>query len=750
MDFLLDKSHYHLKNLHQNINRTPYPFQEKAFMAMNKLKMNNPEGFSSMLVLPTGAGKTYTAAHWILSNYIDKGIKVLWVAHRSELLRQAAETFFVDTNIQTLPTRSSYDTYVVSSEFGRSCNILEANPDLLIASRQSICSNDNIEYYTKWIRHKQKKDDRKLLIVFDEAHHAASVSYRKIIKCMKKYVPHVDILGLTATPFRTAKSEQGSLKNIFNTGNGIVYSIDMNTLIGLGILSKPNHINVHTNIDMTKLFSAEQLNRISKYDITSLDEKSIEKINKNTDRNNLIVDTYLFNKEKFGRTIVFAVDVVNAIALNALFQMKGIKSDFVVSSLVIGLNRSASTERNPKIIKDFKEGKLDVLINVNIVTEGTDIPNIQTVFLARPTTSKILMTQMIGRGLRGESAGGTKETNIVYFIDDWKGLVDFIAPKALLEGDDNVYENDSSPKKILKHYIKLSELESLAISNYHSKTPLCISYNNIIPYGIIKCCYITRNQYGDENTIEREIVVYDESTEIYLNILNDIPKIINDSIDYSNNYIEKISSELFFKYCESGTGKYIGISSSTVSDVIHTYLSSFKIPQIQRFENRVSLFDIAKNLLLPNFTENQLNEKIVEIWNTNEKVRMWYDREFYDGMMHIYFNRIKKHNVSAPRFKLPPKEKMDMGEIKKYYPAYYDELRNYLKHSMYQDDEGYYYSAIQEKGQPPARSKLLSAFEMDHIIPISKGGLTIKENLQMILRTQNLKKGSKIFNKQSN
>ena len=340
MDFILDKSHYHLTNLRQNITRTPYPFQEKAFMAMDKLKMNNPKGFSSMLVLPTGAGKTYTAAHWILSNYIDKGIKVLWVAHRSELLRQAAESFFCDTNIQTLPTRSSYETYVVSSEFGRSCNILEANPDLLIASRQSICSNDNIEYYSNWARYRQKKDDRKLLIVFDEAHHAASVSYRKIINSMKKYVPHIDILGLTATPFRTAKSEQGSLKNIFNTGNGIVYSIDMNTLIGLGILSKPNHINIQTNIDMTKLFSAEQLNRISKYDITSLDEKSIEKINKNTERNNLIVDTYLSNKKNYGRTIVFAVDVVNAIALNALFQMKGIKSDFVVSSLTIGLNRS--------------------------------------------------------------------------------------------------------------------------------------------------------------------------------------------------------------------------------------------------------------------------------------------------------------------------------------------------------------------------------------------------------------------------
>ena len=64
---------------------------------------------------------------------------------------------------------------------------------------------------------------------------------------MKKYVPHVDILGLTATPYRTAKNERGSLKNLFSTGSGVAYSIDMNTLISAGILSNPKHIEVQTN-----------------------------------------------------------------------------------------------------------------------------------------------------------------------------------------------------------------------------------------------------------------------------------------------------------------------------------------------------------------------------------------------------------------------------------------------------------------------------------------------------------------------
>ena len=215
---ILDRSNYLLTNYHQPISRTPYPFQEKAFSALDKLKKANPNGFASMLVLPTGAGKTYTAAHWVIKNYIDQGVRVLWIAHRSELLRQAAEAFFLDTTEETLPSRQSYESYVISSEFGRSCNI--RREDLVIASRQSVCSGTNMDYFVKWAKGRGLKAERKLLIVLDEAHHAAAASYRTIIRTMKKYIPHVDILGLTATPYRTAKSEQGSLKNIFSTGNG--------------------------------------------------------------------------------------------------------------------------------------------------------------------------------------------------------------------------------------------------------------------------------------------------------------------------------------------------------------------------------------------------------------------------------------------------------------------------------------------------------------------------------------------------
>jgi len=82
-------------------------------------------------------------------------------------------------------------------------------------------------------------------------------------------------------------------------------------------------------------------------------------------------------------------------------------------------NRRKSDE-NAKVLRAFKAGELDVIINIRMLTEGTDVPDAQTVFLTRQTTSQILLTQMIGRALRGPKFGGTPEANIVAFIDDWK------------------------------------------------------------------------------------------------------------------------------------------------------------------------------------------------------------------------------------------------------------------------------------------------------------------------------------------
>ena len=102
---------------------------------------------------------------------------------------------------------------------------------------------------------------------------------------------------------------------------------------------------------------------------------------------------------------MFAVSVPHAVQLASLFRKAGIAADYVVSELrdpVTGV--TVSREDNERKLEEYRKGNLQVLVNVNILTEGVDLPKTRTVFLARPTVSTILMTQMVGRALRGPAA----------------------------------------------------------------------------------------------------------------------------------------------------------------------------------------------------------------------------------------------------------------------------------------------------------------------------------------------------------
>ena len=129
---------------------------------------------------------------------------------------------------------------------------------------------------------------------------------------------------------------------------------------------------------------------------------------------------------------------------------KGIRADAIYSHIDADPGSAEARNKrtqddNKRILNQFKTGKdehgndspLDVLINVRMLTEGADVPSVQTVFITRQTTSSILLTQMIGRALRGEKAGGSSEANIVLFFDDWKQhLIDTWAIPLIEETED--------------------------------------------------------------------------------------------------------------------------------------------------------------------------------------------------------------------------------------------------------------------------------------------------------------------------
>lgn len=380
-----------------NSNRKLYKHQKAAIDALNST--STIDKYRGMLVIPTGGGKTFTSVYWVMNKMINKNKKVLWLAHRHELLNQTIDTVINKASFKNIVTDKESFTYRVISgldEHDRPVNI-EQDDDFIIASKDSL--NRGKEYLENWV--KANKDN--ICIIIDEAHHAVARTYRNIIDLVEGYSKKwIRVIGLTATPTRTSDNEKGLLRKIFP--DDICYSVDLDTLIAEGILAKTILHDAHTNVGIKGELTAKDLEYIRR--TGNLPEKIAKEIVESAERNNLIVSEYIKNKDIYGKTLVFAINKNHAIVLSKLFNERGIKSDFVISDLRnIDTGISISSEENAEKIQLFREGELDVLINVNILTEGTDIPNVQSVFLTRQTTSSILLNQMIGRGLRGVKAG---------------------------------------------------------------------------------------------------------------------------------------------------------------------------------------------------------------------------------------------------------------------------------------------------------------------------------------------------------
>ncbi|MBR4840268.1 MAG: DEAD/DEAH box helicase, partial [Paludibacteraceae bacterium] len=505
-----------------------YPHQIEAFDKMTKQIVNAGKyPYKGLLVLPTGGGKTLTAARWIAQNILDKGIKVLWLAHRHELLEQAKKTFTEKLAFKDIfKEKSQFNYRLISGIHDMAVNI-KPDDDIIFSSKDSLRSDRSFGFLkNNWL-----KGNDELFLVIDEAHHAPAKTYRKLIERLEANVPKFRMLGLTATPIRTAKSEEGYMAKIFT--DDMVYKIDLRSLIRQGILSEPNFEEVETGVDLTKDLDEEQIRKINEgFDLESIGTDVAKKIADNNERNNLIVSRYINNKEKYGKTIVFAVNKENVIALNKLFNENGVKSDFVMSDTrdASGLHNISSKDNKEKIKRFRKGGDLDVLINVNILTEGTDVPDVQSVFLTRPTQSTILMTQMMGRALRGVKAGGTKDAFIVTFIDQWSDKIAWVNPEKLYIDGLDFSDFDPETRKRITRLIAISKIEEFAIITDkiidHDKKQLIESVDFIkrIPKGVYKFSYPYHDSQDKPIDKVCEVLVYDNLEKAYKTLIEEIPQ----------------------------------------------------------------------------------------------------------------------------------------------------------------------------------------------------------------------------------
>ena len=728
--------------------RTPYEHQKKAMEALDK--MNQEASYSTLVVLPTGGGKTYTASMWLLKNAIDKRKKILWIAHRQMLLDQAAESFQKFAYTEVVPHISSFCFRIVSgaSSHDRTSDIRPGD-NLLIVSKDSI--GRNIDRLDQWL-----KGEKELYLIVDEAHHSTAKTYRKVIDYVKAKVPNLKLIGLTATPFRTAEEEQGLLAKIYTDGIsdgrvvhgdvGITYQIGLKELINRQILAKPIFESFYTDEEYGDSLGVDAWESIQHLDV--LPDEVAQQMADSAARNKLIVETYKAKQNDYGQTILFAVNVVHAIQLTSLFKKAGIKADFIVSSVKDAITGvTISREDNERKLEDYRNGKLQVLINVNILTEGVDLPKTKTVFLARPTVSSILMTQMVGRALRGTAAGGTASAYIVSFVDHWNEHIAWVNPESLFDGNNDFQDNESERAKRDLRMIAISKIEEFAaiLDDAVDTTALeKVPFEQRIPVGMYAFTYLEEN--GMDHAYQ--VMVYDSTQNAYKNLMDALPSLFK-SFGATEEYLTEAQLDEMEAQCRDSffCGEMIPpYERKDVLNILKYYAQYEAVPQFYTFaevdRSKLDVSKIAQHIWDEDMGERKRTEYIDSLWESSDDnmLRLFFGRKLYFlRQLNIELMKLSHPDIyddeNNIKYGTRALEDLPLHEIGKINPALEKELRDQAFEKA-KDADGNYRCAC-----CGVADKLRIYFQVDHIVPMNNGGKSVVENLQILCRQCNGTKG---------
>ena len=712
--------------------RQLYEHQEEAIRKLDA--MDKRGSFRTLLVLPTGGGKTLTAAYWLLRNAVDQNKKILWLAHRHLLLEQAAEAFARNAYTDTMVNRTVFNYRIISGMHDKPVHIQKTDR-ILIASKDSMIRS--LDKLKNWL------NGEEIYLVIDEAHHAVAKSYKKIIQYVADHTKSMKLLGLTATPFRTSEDEQGALKQVFT--DDIVYKTDLDTLIKKGILATPTFIDCNTNIQFTEHLGVQALKSIENLD--TLPENIVNDIAGSKERNRIIVDEYINNYEKYGPTIVFALNKNHAITLNALFNEKGkkygIKSEFIISEvqdMITGI--TISNADNERKIEAYRNGEIQVLINVNILTEGTDLPKTHTVFLTRPTVSTTLMTQMVGRALRGLKAGGTKEAYIVSFVDDWNDKIAWVNPETLTEAEYHEKETLAETQKQQIRLIAISKIEEFARmadaavdTSALDSTPAI----ELIPLGMYMLSTLECNH---------QILVYNSTQNAYQSLIRDLPNLMEhygiEGETIPEETLDDMTEHCFQSYFDENM-----IPSCNRNDIEHLlkfYAQKAVAPlfvTIDEMERKkLDVSEIAKRIYDEDMRRSEKNAYIQSLWaEEGSLLPVYYTNPyFFKKLIDLELDKLDgdiEIAAAEPQTEaeLRNLEQFPLQKIIELYPKIGLQLKEDAFAAARNDDGSYVCAGCGEVF--PTRLFL----QVDHIVPMAKGGLSVPDNLQVLCRTCNQRKG---------
>lgn len=298
----------------------------------------------TLITLSTGLGKTIVFSS-VAARRVAAGEKVLILAHRGELLEQAADKMKQACDLDSVLEKAE------STAVGSNCPVV-------VASVQTLYQDKRLEAYA---------EDYFGTIIIDEAHHCMSSTYQKVLK----YFSGAKVLGVTATPDRNDK------RNLGHFFDSMAYEFGIRRAVDEKFLTRPSAQLIPLRLDISEVtqsngdFAVGELgSALDPY----LEEIADEMAARCSDRKVMVFTPLVKTSAKF-------CDILNSKGFKA-FEING-----------------ESKDRKEKLAA-FSSGEYNVAVNSMLLTEGFDEPAVDCVVVLRPTRSRSLYTQMIGRGLR--------------------------------------------------------------------------------------------------------------------------------------------------------------------------------------------------------------------------------------------------------------------------------------------------------------------------------------------------------------
>lgn len=711
-------------------SKEPRVHQQKAISDLRTwYKADNQPHAGKLLVIPTGGGKTFTAVHFLATEPLSEGYKVLWLAHTHHLLNQAYYSFRdglgeIREPRDWLKVRAVSGTqrYFSSAE-------IEPDDDVIIATLQTITKaykNDRAQLRA-WL----DSTDGKLAVVFDEAHHAPANTYRRLLQGLIDELPGIYLLGLTATPTYTDEKKRGWLTKLFPQDT--CEPATANKLMAEGILARPRSLDVGTDIS-PELNEREY--RMLLHSNRDLPDSVISNLAMNQNRNNFIVNHYLENREKYGKTLIFADRKEQCEYLSTKLKEKGIAAESVYSRVGGGPltyegRMLRPLEHNAQAIEDFKDGKLDVLVNIRMLTEGTDVPDAETVFCTRQTTSRILLRQMVGRALRGPQFGGTDEANLVFFIDDWKQLIDFAEWGGLETGlaEEGYTELGKRPPLRL---ISIELIRRLAeqMSNELGVAPG--PFLEFLPLGWYVVKYEQATEDGQTLPVQKMIMVFESEAGSYRRVLELLEEGYLSRLEDTTQGIEAFSEtiEELRELCFDEPAEHVGGTGKLDQDIFDLAAHLEQQEEPPRFYP----FEARQKHNLDTIARRAIDEDWGSRTIRNHLLRLFNDNNYYFNILYPRLSQLQ-HQFDLVKNRLL--EADEVGADDDYEPAVIESSQPRLREAPPELKR----QVKERDGRVCVCCGDTRSLQVDHIQPFIDGGGHEIDNLQTLCKVCNGLKG---------